>query len=92
MFTVSATSASSQPVTVLYSTGGTASLGSDYTLDGTLGQVVIPAGQSSADIHMHTVPGSVPGKGKTVKLQLNANGGYKMPRRGGKSATIKIVH
>ena len=90
--TVSATSASSQPVTVSYSTGGTANVGSNYTLDGTLGQVVIPAGQSSADIHMHTVSGSVPGRAKTVKLQLNANVGYKMPKRGGKSATVKIVH
>jgi hypothetical protein len=39
-----------QPVTVNYSMSGSASLGSDYTLSGTPGQVTIPAGQSSARV------------------------------------------
>jgi hypothetical protein len=29
--------------------------------------------------------------GKTVKLALTTNSGYKMPKRGGKSATVKIL-
>ena len=91
MFTVSAVPAPTQPLTVTYSTAGNAFLGSDYTLDGTIGQVVIPAGQSSAAVHMHSYPNSVTGKAKTVKLKLNSQTGYKMPKRGGKSATVKIV-
>ena len=39
-----------QPVTVNYSMSGGASLGTDYTLSGTPGQVTIPAGQSSARV------------------------------------------
>ena len=91
MFIVSAVPAPTQPLTVTYTTAGTASLGSDYTLDGAVGQIVIPAGQSSAGIHMRSYPNSVTRRAKTVKLKLNSQTGYKMPKRNGKSATVKIV-
>jgi hypothetical protein len=39
-----------QPITVFYSMSGSASLGTDYTLSGTPGQVTIPAGSSSANV------------------------------------------
>jgi hypothetical protein len=91
MFIVTASPAPAQALTVFYNTGGSAALGSDYTLEGNLGQVVIPAGQGSAGIHMHALQNSGRTKGKTVKLKLNANTGYKMPKRNGKAATIKIV-
>src|SRR6185437_1926842 len=52
-FTVSASPVQTHPVTVLYSTQGTAALGTDYTLDGPTGQIIIPAGQGSATVHMH---------------------------------------
>jgi hypothetical protein len=93
-FTVSASPVQTHPVTVLFSVGGTAALGTDYTLDDTAGQIVIPAGQSSAAVHMHAAALSAlatPSRGKTVKLSLSTNNGYKMPKRGGKSATVKIL-
>ena len=88
---VTASPTESHPVAVFYSVQGTATLGVDYTLDGTPGQVVIPAGQSSATVHMHVAPLTGPTKGKTVKLALSTNGGYKMPKRGGKTATVTIL-
>ena len=91
MFVVSAAPAPTQPLTVSYSTLGSASLGSNYTLDGTIGEVIIPAGQTSTAIHMHSYPNTITGRGKTVKLKLNNHAGYKMPKRNGKAATVKIV-
>jgi hypothetical protein len=91
MFTVTASPAQSHPVTVLYNIQGTAALGTDYTLDGTVGQILIPAGQSSAAVHMHVAPLTGPTRGKTVKLALTTNSAYKMPKRGGKSATVTIL-
>ena len=88
---VTASPTQSYPVTVLYRVGGSALLGVDYTLDGTVGQIVIPAGQSSAAIHMHVAPLTGPTRGKTVQLALTTNSAYKMPKRGGKSATVKIL-
>ena len=91
MFIVSAAPAPTQPLAVSYSTTGSAGLGSDYTLDGAIGQTVIPAGQTSAAIHMHSYPNTITGRSKTVKLKLNSHTGYKMPKRNGKAATVKIV-
>jgi hypothetical protein len=94
-FSVSRSLAQSQPLTVNFSVGGTAALGSDYTLDASSGQVTIPAGQTSALIHMHAAatPPTTSRRitGKTVKLTLTPNSGYKMPKRGGKAATVKIL-
>jgi len=42
-----------QPVTVNYSMGGSAVLGTDYTLSGPPGQVTIPAGQTFATVILH---------------------------------------
>ena len=81
-------------MTVLYSVQGTAALGVDYSLDGPIGQIVIPADQGSAAVHMHAAPTTTTakkGKGKTVKLTLTTNSAYKMPKRGGKTATVKIL-
>ena len=75
----------------MYSVAGTAALGVDYTLDGNPGEVVIPAGQGSVEVHMHALPSVHVPKGKTVKLKLTSNAAYKTPRRAGKVATIKIV-
>jgi hypothetical protein len=92
-FTVSATSALAQPLTVIYSASGSAILGSDYTLDSSAGQIVIPAGQTSSVIRLHAYPNGGVGrvKAKTAKLKLVANAGYKLPKKAGKTASIKIV-
>ena len=90
--TVSA-SAASGPMTIPYATGGTAAEGVDYTLTGTPGQITIPAGESSATIQLNALPQMAQKTtAKTAKLTLMAGSGYKLPKRGGKSVTIKIRH
>ena len=88
---MTASPAPAQPLTVLYTVSGTATFDLDYTLDGSFEQITIPAGQSSATIHLHAINAPTGHRGKTVKLQLQHNAAYKMPRRGGKAATVKIV-
>jgi len=78
-YTVSASPAPSQSITVLYSRSGTAGLTSDYTLSGTLGKVTIPAGQTSASFTLQalsdtdetTEPAS-----ETAIMTLKAGTGY----------------
>jgi len=89
---VSASAAASQSITVSYSTGGSAKLGSDYTLSGTPGQIDVPAGQSSASVSLHAnVVGSSgkKQKNKTASLLLQSGGGYKVGKP--KKATVTIV-
>jgi len=61
-------------------------------LDGNFDQVVIPAGQSSAAVHLHALTNPSGRKAKTVKLKLTNNAAYKLPRRAGKAATVKIAN
>jgi hypothetical protein len=49
-FILSVDGVAQQPITMQYSMSGSAVLGSDYTLSGILGQVTIPAGESSARV------------------------------------------
>jgi hypothetical protein len=77
-FTVSASPVNpSQPITVFYSMSGKAVLGVDYTLSGTPGQVVIPAGQSSATITLTALKDSISKKKAIVKMTLDNGAGYK---------------
>jgi hypothetical protein len=56
---------------------GTASLGSDYTLSGTRGQVTIPAGQSSASVTLKSLqdPDNANEKAETAIMKLQAGTG-----------------
>src|SRR5207253_8791715 len=45
------------PLTVFYTMGGTAILGTDYTLSGTFGQATILAGQTEAEVVFHAIGG-----------------------------------
>jgi Protein of unknown function (DUF642) len=77
-FTISASPVNpSQPITVFYSMSGKADLGVDYTLSGTPGQVVIPAGQSSATVTLHALTDNVSEKKEIVKMTLDNGTGYK---------------
>ena len=67
---------------------GNASNGSDYTLDGTPGQVTIPAGQSSAAIAIHSVADHVREKNETAVMALSNGAGYKLPKNGAKATLI----
>jgi hypothetical protein len=91
-YTVSASPAPSQSITVPYSRSGTASLTSDYTLSGTLGKVTIPAGQTSASFTLQalidtdeaTEPAS-----ETAIMTLQAGTGYNLINP--KTATVTIL-
>jgi hypothetical protein len=93
-FTISASSAADQPVTVTYGLGGTAHMGSDYTVGGEpVGQVVIPAGETSVTIPLHAMTDGARERGENVKIRLNNGVGYRLPRTAaGKSASIKILN
>jgi len=92
IITVSASLAPVQPLTVTYSITGKAMFGSDFTITGTPGQIVIPAGQTSASVTFQAISDGLAEKKETVKLKLSTGTGYKLPKgAGGKSVTIKIT-
>ena len=77
-FTISSSTAVSNPIVVSYSMFGTARLGSDYTLSGTVGTVTIAAGQKSTAVTIHTIADHV-GEGSEVAILVLGNGaGYKV--------------
>jgi hypothetical protein len=91
--TITASTAPVTPLTVFYHTTGTAGLGSDYSLSGTVGSVVIPAGQTSATIQFTALTDLMTTEKKeTAKLTLTAGNGYKVPKKAGKTVTIKVVN
>jgi hypothetical protein len=90
---VVASNAPSQPLTVNYVTAGNAHLGSDYTLSGTVGQVVIPAGQTSATITLTALhDNTIKEKAESAKFILNPNAGYNLPKKAGRAVTVKIIN
>jgi len=68
--TISMSRASTTPTTVHYSISGDATLGQDYTLSGTPGSVVIPAGQLSATIAFTALRDNVIEKQEIAQLTL----------------------
>jgi hypothetical protein len=74
------------PVTVNYSMGGGAVLGTDYTLSGTPGQVTIPAGQTSANVILHALRNA----NKSAKMILTPGSGYFLSGLDDGVAIIKI--
>jgi hypothetical protein len=90
-FIVSRSQVSSQPLTVFYSVSGKAHLGTDYTLSGPAGQVVIPAGQDSASVTLNALNDALTERGEKVKLILSASAGYTLPKRAAKSATVLLA-
>jgi hypothetical protein len=93
-YTVSASSAQSQPLTVFYKMSGTAGTkGGDYALSGTKGQVTIPAGQSSATVTLTSFQdpdeGTEPQKGETAIMTLQGGTNYALGTPS--SATVTIL-
>ncbi len=87
IFTVSRTGSTAAPLTVNYTTGGTAINGTDYqTLSGT---VTIPAGSSSAQITVTTIDDNVVEANESVVLTLNADSAYTVGLPS--SGTVTIV-
>jgi hypothetical protein len=77
---------------VSYTTAGTAKLGIDYTLSGVAGQVTIPAGQSSVNLTLTALSDMTKEKAEKAKLILSPRSNYRVPKRTGKSATIRIIN
>jgi hypothetical protein len=73
-FTVTRTGAVTDPLTVLYTVGGTATAGADYqTLPGS---VTLPAGQASAPIVVTPVDDATAEPDETVVVTLSTNAAY----------------
>jgi PKD repeat protein len=81
-YTVRLSSAASQNITVGYGMSGRAALGSDYTLSGTAGQVVIPAGQTSGTVTLSAIADGVKEKSETAVMTLKSGSGYQFPTSG----------
>jgi precorrin-2 methylase len=77
-FTISSSTAVSNPIVVSYSMFGTARLGSDYTLSGTVGTVTIAVGQKSTAVTIHTIADRVREGGEVAILVLGDGTGYKV--------------
>jgi len=69
---------------------GNAGPGVDYTLSGVPGQVTIPAGQTSADVVMHSIADHVKERPESASMILGAGSGYKVPKRS--KAVVKIIN
>ena len=87
-----------QDTTVHYSMSGKATQGTDYTISGTAGEVLIPAGQNSATVTLTALIDNVKEKKETAIMTLQPGSGYEFPSNGKKkkkskapSATVTIL-
>jgi hypothetical protein len=71
IITVSLPSPLSIPITARYTVGGTATPGQDFTLSGVPGQIVIPAGQTSASITLSALTDAAIEKQEVVIVTFN---------------------
>jgi hypothetical protein len=76
-------------LTVNYTMGGNATLGTNYTLSGPHGQVVIPAGQTSATVILSSNAASISSSKESAKLILAPGPGYAI-NKSHKSASVKL--
>src|SRR5260370_12404056 len=76
-FTVTASSAVGQDTAVNYSMSGKATLGSDYTMSGTPGQFIIPAGSNAGTVTLSAIVDNVKEKKpETAIMTLQPGSGY----------------
>ena len=80
---------STNPITVRYSMAGTAIFGTDYSLNGVLGEADIPAGALSTRVTLHSFNARVGRRGKSAILQLQPSTTYRVTVP--KKATIIIT-
>ena len=74
-FFLSRTGSTTNPLTVTYTMGGTATAGVDYTSTNLTGSVVIPAGIAGVDVSFNTIGDAISEGTESVILQL-ATGSY----------------
>ena len=89
-FTISASTVNpNQIVAVQYFLSGRAILGTEYTVDGPLGEADIPAGASSTTVVLHAVPNIPTHRGEKAILSLVAGTGYKVNKPNRATVTIR---
>jgi hypothetical protein len=81
-FTVTASTAVAQNTVVNYSMSGKATQGSDYTMSGTSGQIVIPAGSNSGSVTLTAIVDNVKEKKETAIMTLQPGSGYDFASKG----------
>ena len=77
-FVITASRASSDPVTVRYLMRGKAVYGKHYTLSGTAGQATIPAGSTTATVTLNSIPDSIRRRQKRAKMALQPDFDYQL--------------
>jgi hypothetical protein len=77
-------------MTVNYTTLGTATFNTDYTVSGTPGQVAIPANQASASITLHAVTDTIKDGGETARFAVGAGAGYQVAAAPGNKVGVTI--
>jgi len=76
---------------------GKATQGTDYTMSGTAGDVLIPAGQTSGNVTLTALNDNVKEKKEKAVMTLQSGSGYQFPSNGKKkkskapSAILMIV-
>ena len=86
------TPATHPTLTVNYSTIGTATLNTDYTVSGTAGQVTIPANQATASITLHAITDSIKeSSGETARFVVGAGAGYQVAAAPGDKVGVTIL-
>jgi hypothetical protein len=96
-FTISLSTAKpSQPITINYTMGGSATIGTDYTLAdqwgtnlGQSGSITIPSGASSAVVTLNSIANSLSIPSVTATITIGTGSGYKLSKTA-KSATVTI--
>jgi hypothetical protein len=82
-----------QPTVVSFSIAGRAAAGLDYIVDGSPGQVTIPAGASSAALTLHALTDTLRERSEKITLTLFQGSGYNLSRtRSLKKATMTIIN
>jgi hypothetical protein len=91
-FVISVSPAVTVPIIVSYSLSGKAALGVDYTVDGTLGRAVIPAGAGSVTIPVHALSDALKEKSEKLTLTLMVGSDYQLSRvRSARKASLTII-
>jgi hypothetical protein len=78
----------SRPLTINYTLGGSAILNTHFVVCGTIGQVTIPAGASTATINLSAMANDLDAGAEVATVSLMPGRGYKLTRRRIQNVTI----
>jgi serine protease len=87
-FTISRTGATTSPLTVNFTLGGTAINGTDYTVVPSSSAVVIPAGATTATVTITPISDTLVEGSETVDLLLNGSAAYNVDSASKATVTI----